>query len=162
MLLEALQCARATGADEVMDDALALLGYCALLDNLATEAHAWLGEALALAAAMGHTLQIATNLFALALAAGMMGRFEHAARLLGAWDALCEQHGIVFGPRERAMVEDGRERLRAAMGDAALTEVLAEGQALPLDDVLKEALEGVVLPAIADAPPVEDSGAMPA
>ena len=143
--LEALQIARTEGMDEQTSYALVLLGYCALLQGEAAESAARYAEGLVIAREMDHPSLTSDCLGGLALTAALEDRFERAARLLGAWDALCERHGIVKPPRELALVERERERLRVAMGDRAFAGALAAGRALPLQDALREALDDAEL-----------------
>jgi non-specific serine/threonine protein kinase len=67
------------------------------------------------------------------------GEPERAARLFGAADALCVEHGHVSTLPERASFERAIGAARAALGEAAFAAAVAIGRTLPLAAALAEA-----------------------
>jgi hypothetical protein len=66
---------------------------------------------------------------------------ERAARLLGAAEAFCETLGAHPPVAMAAEYEYAVAAGRAALGEAAFAAVWAEGRAMPLNQVIAEALQ---------------------
>jgi len=64
----------------------------------------------------------------------------HAARLLGAAEALRESAGVPLPPVHRVDYERDVALVRAALDEDAFAMAWAEGQAIPLEQAIAEAL----------------------
>jgi DNA-binding NarL/FixJ family response regulator len=84
--------------------------------------------------------------------AAATGRPEQAARLFGASEAMREAQGVVLMPRERDRLERAMAPARAQLTEAAFTAAWAIGRALPVDQVIAEALAVAEEVAAADVP----------
>ena len=71
-------------------------------------------------------------------------RFERAARLLGAADALADAVGIPLQPLEQEQFERDVEAARAALPEAAFSQAWAMGRSLSLDAVVAEVVAAPV------------------
>jgi tetratricopeptide (TPR) repeat protein len=90
-------------------------------------------EALRLYDAMSYTLEAAARL------AANEGRFEEAARLLGAADGLREEAGVPIWAARQERVETLVGSVRDALGVEGFSPIVAEGRALGFDAALVEA-----------------------
>jgi len=100
-----------------------------------------LRESVGIAGSLGDTWHVVYGATGLAGVAAKQERAEHAARLFGAAEAICETMGVdVPSPAWRALngrdLADAREQLDAGTFDAAW----AEGRAMTLEEVVAEAL----------------------
>jgi hypothetical protein len=98
-------------------------------------------EALTLYQTLGDPRRCAVGLEGLASTAGMAGRGERAARLLGAAEALRETLGAPIPPHERADVERAVADARTTLGEEVWAQALAAGRALTLAQAIAEALD---------------------
>jgi hypothetical protein len=100
-------------------------------------------ESLAFWRQDGNRQGIATCLDGLAAVASGQGDPERAARLLGAAAALRENRSIPLPPVERADLDRVMAGVRASLGEAAFAAAWAQGQAMPLEQIIDEALQEV-------------------
>jgi predicted ATPase len=98
-------------------------------------------ESLKLTEQIGAREHMISNLETLAGWAAEEGRMERAARLFGAAASLREACHIAIRPAERADYDRHLAAARDTLGEAAFAFAWAAGQALPLDEVVIEALE---------------------
>jgi predicted ATPase/class 3 adenylate cyclase/tetratricopeptide (TPR) repeat protein len=87
--------------------------------------------------------RICIDMSGLAMIASLNGRRESAAQLYGAASAIGDRIGITFFSGERALREQARRATEKEMGAAEFARRFAEGRALPLDDAVRLALEGI-------------------
>jgi non-specific serine/threonine protein kinase len=123
--------------------ALMCLGLIALRhdDDLGAAA-ALFGESLELFGELGFKERMGTCLAGLA-AVRARGDSERAGRLLGAAEALLQDIGAVADvPWERPLLAETSEAIRAQLGDEAFALVVASGRSSPLEEIVREALEG--------------------
>ena len=98
-------------------------------------------ESLRLLWEAGDSWWIQHPLGGLAHSAALAGRFEHAARLLGAAERLRTEGGADGRPPEvRADEEQTAHRIAQALGEATFERALAAGRDLPLPQVVSEAM----------------------
>lgn len=76
----------------------------------------------------------------LAAAAERMGEDELAARLIGSAAAAEAGLGVAFFALERALRERALAALRGRLGPERLAALLAEGEAMPLEEAVERAL----------------------
>jgi excisionase family DNA binding protein len=98
------------------------------------------GTALATLWELGDVRDAFGGLFRLACAAAMLGEGEPAARLLGAAERWRVGMGVGLHPDLLAPLERALTAIRAEVGEARGAEIAAAGAALPLADVIAEAL----------------------
>jgi tetratricopeptide (TPR) repeat protein len=98
-------------------------------------------ESLALVGASSDLFAIAGSLEGLGLVAASRGQPACAARLLAAGAAQSEASGIPVTIAQRESRERALADLRAALGEAAFAAAWAAGQALPVEQVIAEALD---------------------
>lgn len=117
------------------------LGYLSLYDDDPQTAGRLAQDSLRLALEVGYLPHIPACLAGLAAVHMAEGKMQHAARLLGAADAIFYSHG--FGPRPSDMpdVERTRAVLRGQLGDETFDHACAEGRAMNLEDAIAYALE---------------------
>lgn len=102
-------------------------------------AHDQLAESLGIRAEYREKLGVAACLRGLASVAALTHRYERAARLYGAAEALREAIGAT-GLRHRARYDQSVSTVRTALGEEAFAGAWAQGRALPLPDVVAEAM----------------------
>jgi DNA-binding CsgD family transcriptional regulator len=119
--------------------ALDQLGQYALAQGDGHRARRAFAEALALSIALGDKTGMAWSLMGIAGVAGLAGRTESAARLLGAAAAQREAVGARLGPQEQAIHDRIEAWARSAVEAAAFVARWEEGAALPLADAIAEA-----------------------
>ena len=78
-----------------------------------------------------------------AIALSQMGRFEDAARLMGAADAERERTGLVIEPPDRPLLEDAVQRARSQLGDD-WDAAYEQGRSMILDEAVEFASEVAV------------------
>ncbi|HEV2239021.1 MAG TPA: tetratricopeptide repeat protein [Ktedonobacterales bacterium] len=137
---EALVLARQVGDRELIAACLVGLGDLALRRGDVVEAEALQHEALALYRDLGDLRRCAEGLEEVARTAGVAGRGERAARLLGAAAALRELRGAPQPPQERTDVEEAVAGARAALGEEAWATAFAAGRTLSLEAAIAEVL----------------------
>ena len=106
----------------------------------AEQRRAKINEALAAAARMGWTENVAFCLVGCSAVAAAAGELDQAGHLLGQAERLCEDIQLkleVYAEAVRARVEDD---LRSRLGEDRLEAVRAEGGALTVDAAVSEAL----------------------
>jgi DNA-binding CsgD family transcriptional regulator/tetratricopeptide (TPR) repeat protein len=93
-------------------------------------------ESLAVARAIGDKWAIASCFEGLASVVAVQGELVWAARLWGAAGVLRDAIGIPIAPVYRADYDHSVAAARAQLGEQAFAEALAEGRAMPLEQVL--------------------------
>jgi DNA-binding CsgD family transcriptional regulator len=88
----------------------------------------------------GDTWYLASPVVGLAAIALEAGRPVQAARLIGAGIALRERSGSALWPKERSRFEQTVAAARDALGDESYEREVAAGRALPLSEVVAEAM----------------------
>jgi len=136
---ESLALFRAVGDQRGMAYALTYLGGMARTHGDDARALDLYVESLALWRHVGERSEIAACLEGLAGAASALGQRTHAARFLGAAAALRGRIGAPVPPADQQDYERTAAAVRSALGHA-FTPAWEVGQALPLDQVLDEAL----------------------
>lgn len=137
----ALALAREAGRRDVEAYVLGDLGNLAHRRGEVTEAEQFHRQALALKRIGGQQRQIAITLEDLARLAVTREQAPRAAQLLGTATALRARIGAPRPVPEQRAIERASARARASLGDMAWTRAYAEGQALPLDEVLGAILQ---------------------
>jgi tetratricopeptide (TPR) repeat protein len=140
LLEESLTLRREQGHKWGMGTSLGTLGLVALCQRDFKRMKALLGESLTMRMEIGHQGGIAWCLEKLAEAACLQGRLETAVKIFGAAAALRVPIGSVIDPVDQADYERLIAKLRSTLGDGAFDASRARGQALPLDNVIDEAL----------------------
>jgi predicted ATPase/class 3 adenylate cyclase len=100
-------------------------------------------EVLALGRGLGGRTAIANVLGSLASVARARGDPDRSARLLGAAEALRETLGQRPSPAELRADEAEAAAVRAELGDEMFAAAWAEGRAMPLEQAIARAFEGV-------------------
>lgn len=131
---------REVGDQERVAWALHALGRVAEDQANTTGAGAYFAESLALRREQAHRPGIAASLAGLARVAATAGAPERAARLLAAADAVREAGGVTVAPDERVDDERLLATARAVLGPVAFATAWAAGRALPIEQVVAEAL----------------------
>jgi predicted ATPase/serine/threonine protein kinase/DNA-binding NarL/FixJ family response regulator len=108
-------------------------------------------ESLALCRQLGEKWIIPFNLEGLASIVAAQGELRWAAQLWGAAEALREGIAFPLLPSDRASYEQAVAAARAQLGEEAFASAWAKGRAMPLEQVIAQALE------TKDAPPTEAS-----
>jgi predicted ATPase/transcriptional regulator with XRE-family HTH domain len=106
-------------------------------DARASELHK---ESLKLARRFGFTFDVVICLEGMARVQAIQGRPERAARLLGAAAARREEKGTPLTPITRADRDHAVTEIRAAIGEDALAVEWAKGNAMTLEEALREAV----------------------
>lgn len=136
MLEESLATSRRAGYRE---------GVAWSLNQLGVAAHRWgdpelagklLRESLKVHRDLGDRWRVASVLEGLAETACSLGRFERAARLFGAAEALREGISAPVPPCERSDHDRGLSAARAGLGEADFAKALAWGQAAKLEEAV--------------------------
>ncbi|MCA1677574.1 MAG: tetratricopeptide repeat protein [Actinobacteria bacterium] len=140
LLEQALASARRTGGGEAVAGALyALAELSRTQDDLkaAAELH---HEALEIRRQSGNVPGIVASIEAVAGVDPAAGRYEHAARLLGAAEALREANGYARPAPESSRYEAYVRLLRQRLGAERFDEAVTEGAALSIEEAVCEAL----------------------
>jgi ATP/maltotriose-dependent transcriptional regulator MalT len=116
--------------------ALAHLGSVALRMGDYHESATRYQQSLALNREQGYKEGIAEDLAGLAEVTSLLGQPEHAARLIGAVEALREASNIRLSPLHREEYERTVEGIHAHLDDAAFANAWKEGHTMTLDEVL--------------------------
>jgi tetratricopeptide (TPR) repeat protein len=117
------------------------LGKAALENGDYQQAIAYSKEALTLHFESGRERHIAESLEQLARAAVMYRRSEHAARLLGAAEALRQSSGFSLFPYQTAEYDFTFALLREQLDEVTCQSRWAEGRAMSLDEAVAYALK---------------------
>jgi non-specific serine/threonine protein kinase len=158
---EALGLARDRGC--AVSTAWALTGLAEVAANAgeARRAAALFRDGARLHAAHGNHYGTSFSLLGLAKVAAAGGRSEAAARLLGAAEAQRESRGEALAPADRASHDACVATVRARLSDDAFGAAWVAGLALPLGDVVDEALRIEAPPPAAPADPSASLGLTP-
>jgi non-specific serine/threonine protein kinase len=127
------------------------LGLVAWRQGDAASAMAHLRESLAIWREQGDQVGITECLEGLAAVEAGTSRPARAARLLGAAAAQRAAIGAPLPPVERPGHDATVSAVRAALGEATFAAAWAEGQAMPLEQAVAEALGAAGLPPVAEA-----------
>ncbi|MGQ0548180.1 MAG: ATP-binding protein [Armatimonadota bacterium] len=117
------------------------LASVALLQNDLAEASSLLKSSLRESQAIGQKPGILRCLLEVAQLALQESQQTHAARLLGAAEALRETLGIVMAPANRAEYERDVSNLRVGLGEEAMAQAWAEGRAMTINEAVSYALQ---------------------
>jgi predicted ATPase/class 3 adenylate cyclase len=134
-LERALEQSRAIGEAGYIAASLLLLSLLDLRTGDAPSAHGRAGEALALYSHLGDDRSRARCVVILASAAAAQGRSEHAARLLGAADAL--RGDVPPDEFESPLLEHLVPELEAHLGSAGMSGLVDQGRSADLDDLAR-------------------------
>jgi non-specific serine/threonine protein kinase len=156
LLQEALACSRDAAHGWGIADALNSLAEVAIQRGDLRSAARYLGEALPLYWDVKDTFCIAIALGDLAVVSRMNGQPEQAARLLGAEEALRERIGSPPWWVDHIEYEEAAVAARASLGEDAFAVAWAAGRALPLAEVVAEAVD--IASALASPRPEPTSG----
>jgi tetratricopeptide (TPR) repeat protein len=138
---EELDLARRRGDQGGVIVCLGNLGDVALERGRGTEAEALFRESLAAARAVGDRPSCLQGLEGVARTAAVTGiRPERTARIFGSVEAYRDFIGVPVPPPERADRDSAVAAARLALGETAFAAAWAAGRALPLEDVIAEAL----------------------
>jgi hypothetical protein len=85
---------------------------------------------------------LTTALDEIGVQAVRQGHTQHGVHLLAAAAALHQAMGAPVRPADQAAIEDALAAARTALGDATFTNAWANGQRLPLDEIVAHALAG--------------------
>lgn len=143
LLTEALELHRETNDRQCEISALTFLGNSALSRGEPRRAAELYAESLSLCQAIGDRATMA-NIALLERVASLAltsSQPRHAARLLGASEAMREELGTPMMPYLRAIREHCLEQLEARMDATVLAVALAEGRAFSTDHTIQEALD---------------------
>lgn len=143
---ETLRLARDLGAIPVVPWTLRNLGYVDLSEGDTAAALARLREALDLFQRRGSRLGVACCLAGLAGAFAAKAMYDHAARLLGATNALLDALGMRLAPADAMSCEHTFVATRAALGDAPFDLVYAAGHALTTEEAIALVLDTAEAP----------------
>jgi non-specific serine/threonine protein kinase len=138
---ESLAMRRALGYKGGIAHTLTVLGRIALDQGAYERATACYQESLALRQETGEKEGIATALEGLAAVARMQGQPVRAARLSGAASSLRTLLGAPLPPTDRPSYEQTVAALRTQLDESTFTAAWAEGQAIPLEETLAEAMQ---------------------
>jgi hypothetical protein len=121
---------------------LRTLGHVAHHEGDDRQAAALFAESLMLNQQLGERRGIAACLAALGAVAGTQGRRERAARLYGATQALLDAIGAAqLLPHDQATYERNLATVHTQLGDETFAVAWAAGRAMPLEEVIAEALD---------------------
>jgi predicted ATPase/class 3 adenylate cyclase len=140
---ESLSIARQFGSRPRIATALRNLGMVACGEGNWESARGLLEESLTLRRELADRAGIALCLEGLAVVAGGQGQQERGARLMGAAEVLCEASNLPVYPPDRPARDRAVASARGALGEAAFAAAWAEGRAMPLEEAVAAALEGL-------------------
>jgi tetratricopeptide (TPR) repeat protein len=138
-LAQALDFAFAIRADGLISYLTINLAVAQLLDGESQAAEQSFQRCLVEALRVGNRSNTAHAVLGLALCALGSGDEIASARLLGAAEGLIESSGAPFGAIEASLSEDGRQRLRRALGADVLEANLRAGRLMEPADLLESA-----------------------
>jgi DNA-binding CsgD family transcriptional regulator len=138
---EALEVARAIGADLAVGNALEALGTCARERGDLNRAATLFAESLTLLQEGTDTLFVANCLKSLGAVAAVRGNAEQAVRLFGAAEALRDWYGLYLPPAELSGLDRAVAPARARLSSDTFAAAWAAGRDLPLDQAVAEALQ---------------------
>ena len=138
---ESLAIMREAGDKEMTANGLYALGGAVLHQGDARRAAPCFAEGLALSREIGYRYGIAMNLAGMAGVLAAQGQPERSARLFRAADALFDAMGQVVEPGDRTEYDRNAAVARAQLGDQAFAAAWEAGRAMPLEQMIAEALE---------------------
>ncbi len=106
------------------------------------EARRLYGESIRLFQELGHKRGIARALECLAVSAAAQSKAEQSLHLAGAAAALRQRLGAPLRPTEQPRLEKALEFARRALGSAAGLTAWMEGWAMPVEQAVREGLDG--------------------
>jgi predicted ATPase/DNA-binding SARP family transcriptional activator len=139
---EALATGRELESRDAVAEALHGLGKLASSQGDLAGARSLLGESLQMGRELGRLHKTVPCLEALATVCVGERRYEQAARVWGAAEALRERIGVPLPPPDQPDRESGVAALRAHLGEDAFFAAWAEGREMSWDEVVAYALEG--------------------
>jgi predicted ATPase/Tfp pilus assembly protein PilF len=139
---ESLALRRASGHSFGVMCSLANLGSIAQRVGNLAQAGRFFRESLALADELQSEAHIAYGLFGLGIVALADGRVERAVGLLSQAESSIRSSGVSLPPDDRPLYESSLAAARARLGQEAFAAAWAQGQALPLEQAVQEALGG--------------------
>jgi tetratricopeptide (TPR) repeat protein len=117
------------------------LGHVASFRQDYEEAEALFRESLQILQETGDKSEILGSISGMAGVRAALGQPEQAARLLGAAQALIDAIGAAWEPEEHAEYERYLTATRSQLPEDAFAAAWAEGQSMPLEQAIAEALE---------------------
>ena len=118
------------------------------------EARRLYGESIRMFQELGHKRGIARALECLAVSAAAQANAEQSLHLAGAAAALRQRLGAPLGMAEQPRLEKSLEFARRRLGNAASLAAWMQGWAMPVDQAVREALDGDAEPSF----PTRNSG----
>jgi predicted ATPase len=112
------------------------------------EARRLYGESIRMFKELGHKRGIARALECLAASAAAQSNAEQSLRLAGAAAALRQRLGAPLAPTEQPRLEKALEFARRTLGNAAGLAAWMEGWAMPIEQAVREALDGGAEPGL--------------
>ncbi len=112
------------------------------------EARRLYGESIRMFQELGHKRGIARALECLAASAAAQSNAEQSLHLAGAAAALRQRLGAPLTPSEQPRLEKALEFARRTLGNAAGLTAWMEGWAMPVEQAVREALEGDTQPGL--------------
>ena len=109
--------------------------------RLAASDRMWATHLMALTRELGDKLMAPFDLEGVAGLAAVQGAFRWAAQLWGAAEALREGISFPLPPSDRAGYEQAVSETRAQLGEEAFAAAWQEGRAMPLEQVIDDALK---------------------
>jgi predicted ATPase/DNA-binding CsgD family transcriptional regulator/transcriptional regulator with XRE-family HTH domain len=131
---------RRLGRKAVLAGLLQDQGRVALRQGATSHAAALFTESLVMAQELGRTRSITLSLLGLAAVASTLSEYVQVVRLLGAVAALLSASTYVLEPVARSDYDYSIAAARAHLDDVTFDRAWAAGQALPLEQVIAEAL----------------------
>jgi non-specific serine/threonine protein kinase len=149
---------RELGYQEGIGVLLGLLGWIALREGEFRQAHALLQEALAVFQSVVGPWGLCPLLASFSRLAAALGQPIRAVRLGAFATAVSESYHTPLIPLSEALLTEGLDTARQALGRAAHAVAWAEGTSMSLDQAVAEALAVEVAPPV---PPAEPRGSGP-
>jgi hypothetical protein len=112
------------------------------------EARRLYGESIRMFQELGHKRGIARALECLAASAAAQSNAQQSLHLAGAAAALRQRLGAPLTPTEQPRLEKALEFARRTLGNAAGLTAWMEGWAMPVEQAVREALDGDVEPGL--------------
>jgi diguanylate cyclase (GGDEF)-like protein len=137
LLTESLELSRRLGYIFYEAEAMHQLGLVALLDGDRAQAYQQIAAALRLSQGVGYQDGVVSALVDLADLLSTSDP-KRAAGLLGAADAVQENHRLTLHLHARARREETLEQVRATLTESSLTAAWTTGRSATLDDLVKE------------------------
>jgi predicted ATPase/DNA-binding CsgD family transcriptional regulator len=131
---------RELGYEEGIGILLHLLGLVAVREGELAQASARFKESLALIQEVHGPWSLAMSLAGLSYVAAALGQLQRAVRLGGAASALSAEYNLPLIPLAEAILTEGLDLARRALGEPAYAAAWAAGQALSREESLAEAL----------------------